>query len=645
MCRIIRDIVLLFLLPLAFMLACQRHDDDLVETRHGTSLQTTASPELSAIDSLMWHQPDSALAHLIPYFDTCCRDVACNVYPENNDGNAEDVARYVSTNETFDNHYAQLLASELLYKNDYAQTNRPALLQAVAYFDSLTFTLNNTPSPKRLIAGTDPLSLTRNDNLVFLDARAHYINGVGYYEQDSLVQACAEYLKTLEIMESHFEKDELTGHRARFMTYTYNRLGDMFSEQYMMEPAIACFQQSYEFCKIAPISSYSVSNALYRIGLQYNKMHKKDTANYYYERAIELMPDNNNLTYRDLESSRALLSYQMGQPAEASLSTLLRMVRLADDEEEQLTRFFTIGSIFFEEKKYDSALRYLEPVFQHTNDVVTRVKAADFIRTINDKVGIGENPDEYVRFSAVNKKSNGENNAEVMQLNKQFKEYKDKQLDRQIAAEKTKERKRAMARTVETVVPISLAITLLVVFLIRKRHQKNLSEQEATAKRLQNANARLQAENEQLVQQQTLTRHSEPRKAPASSYEALMKEAICFDLRQRFGKTEIITTNKSSYYADLAISARDKQALIHAVERHCPNFGPLLKARCPEFTRNDFELCRFLLIGLSEPQVAVLLQKDYSTIWKRAKEIKKVLQTVELEHGLRHVLFETVSME
>ena len=603
---------------------------------HGRSVEGS-SPELSAIDSLMWHQPDSALMRLLPYFnDTCCRDVSRNVSENANNDTLEDVSGNVSTTMTYNRHYAHLLLAELLYKNDYAQTNRTELLQAVAYFDSL---VRQAGGARR--AGDSKTT----SNLAFLDARAHYINGVGYYEQDSLVQACAEYLKTLEIMESHFEKDELTGHRARFMTYTYNRLGDMFSEQYMMEPAIACFQQSYEFCKIAPISSYSVSNALYRIGLQYNKMHKKDTANYYYERAIELMPDNNNLTYRDLESSRALLSYQMGQPAEASLSTLLRMVRLADDEEEQLTRFFTIGSIFFEEKKYDSALRYLEPVFQHTNDVVTRVKAADFIRTINDKVGIGENPDEYVRFSAVNKKSNGENNAEVMQLNKQFKEYKDKQLDRQIAAEKTKERKRAMARTVETVVPISLAITLLVVFLIRKRHQKNLSEQEATAKRLQNANARLQAENEQLVQQQTLTRHTEPCKAPASSYEALMKEAICFDLRQRFGKTEIITTNKSSYYADLAISARDKQALIHAVERHCPNFGPLLKARCPEFTRNDFELCRFLLIGLSEPQVAVLLQKDYSTIWKRAKEIKKVLQTVELEHGLRHVLFETVSME
>ena len=592
------------------------------------------SPELSAIDSLLWHHPDSALMCLIPYFDTCCREVGfC-----------------VSTATAFNRHYAHLLLSELLYKNYNPQTNRAELQRAVAYFDSLVGTLGADTRgvslqgrPRRNARRASAKNATQTN--VFLDARAHYINGVGYYEQNNLENACAEYLKALEIMENHFEEKELTGHRARFMTYTYNRLGEIFSEQFMMEPAIECFNKSYEFCKIEPNSLYSLSNALYRIGLQYNKMKKQDSANYYYECAIESLPDTNNLNYRDLESSRALLSYQISHQAEPSLKTLFRMVQLADDEEERLTRFFTIGDIYFEEAMYDSALCNLEPVFQNTNDVVMRVQAADYIRTIYDSVEIGEKSDEYVRFSAINKKSNGQNNAEVLQLNKQFKEYKDKKLVRQIIAEKTKERKETMTRTVEIVVPISFVITMLIIFLIRKSHQKKLSEKEATTKHLQNANARLQAENEQLVHQKTKNQRLELRKAPSSSYEALMKEAICFDLRHRFRKTEIITTNKSLYYSDLAISARDKQALVHAVEKHCPNFWPLLKAQCPDFTRNDFELCRFLLIGLSEPQVAVLLQKDYSTIWKRTKEIKKVLQTAELEYSLKHILFETTSVE
>ena len=265
---------------LLVMAACTRPDNDPVETRRATYLPPiTVSPELSAIDSLMWRQPDSALACLIPYFDTCCRD-----------------AKFcVSTTTEYNRHYAHLLLSELLYKNDYAQTNRPALLQAVRYYDSLTFTLNDTPSPKRLIAGTDPLSLTRNDNIVFLDARAHYINGVGYYERDSIVPACAEYLKALELMESRFDEKDLVGKKARSMTYTYNRLGDMFSEQYMTEPAIDCYRHSYDYSLISPISSYSVSNALYRIGKQYNKKGDKDSADYYYTQALMNMLDSTNL--------------------------------------------------------------------------------------------------------------------------------------------------------------------------------------------------------------------------------------------------------------------------------------------------------------------------------------------------------------
>ena len=80
----------------------------------------TPSPELTFIDSLMWRQPDSALWCLLPYFDTC-----------------GDVSGNVSTATEYNRHYANLLLAELLYKNDYVQTNRADLLCAVAYFDSL----------------------------------------------------------------------------------------------------------------------------------------------------------------------------------------------------------------------------------------------------------------------------------------------------------------------------------------------------------------------------------------------------------------------------------------------------------------------------------------------------------------------------
>ena len=92
-CRVKRCLhIVNLMVGLAMLVACsQQTKVEVPEPGEGPTLA------LSQIDTLMWHQPDSALACLIPYFDTCCRDVACNVYPENHNGNSEDVARYVST--------------------------------------------------------------------------------------------------------------------------------------------------------------------------------------------------------------------------------------------------------------------------------------------------------------------------------------------------------------------------------------------------------------------------------------------------------------------------------------------------------------------------------------------------------------------
>ena len=562
--------------------------------------EVEACRPLAEIDTLLWQQPDSAFALL--------RHFAASPQADSLD--------------EYNTHYFHLLLAELLYKNDCAQSNRPNVLQAVDYYDGH--------------CGPDPQSSDPCGDQAFLAARAHYINGVGYYERDSIVQACEEYLKALEVMESNYKEEELVGKKAKFMAYLNNRLGELFSGQYMMESAIECFAKSYEFSLIDPISPYSPSNSFYYIGLQYDKLNKKDSAYYYYKRAIETLPDTNNLLYRDLESSCALLSYQMGKNASIVLQQLYKMLQLAPDKGEWLTRCLAIGAICFEEKRYDSALFYLELVYRNTTDMTIRIQSADYLRIICDSLEMKEQVDEYIRFIAINKKTSGQNKAEVSQLSSQYKEYKDKKLERQLTTDKAEVRKRTTARTLGIVVPIALVITLLVILLIRKRHRKSLSEKEAEKELLQNANASLQT---QLIQQREAL-EAGPHKAPATAYEALMKEIVCIHLVQRIRSVEIITTNKPSVYADYAASTKERRDLISAVEKNCPDFGPLLKAQCPSFTKNDFELCRYLLIGILEPQVAVLLQKDYSTVWKRAKEIKVALQTEEPAHRLRHILFE-----
>ena len=661
------------ILVLLAMAACTRPDTDPVETRRATSRIEQVpepvvpeahrrvegpSPELSAIDSLMWRQPDSALACLIPYFDTC-RDVACNVYPENHNGNSEDVARYVSTNVAFNRHYANLLLSELLYKNDYAQTNRPALRQAVHYFDSLTFTLNDTPSPKRLIAGTDPLSLTRNDNLSFLTARAHYINGVGYYENDSIVPACAEYLKALELMESRFDEKDLVGKKARFMTYTYNRLGDMFSEQYMTEPAIDCYRHSYDYSVISPISSYSVSNALYRIGKQYNKKGDKDSADYYYTQALMNMLDSTNLYYRDIVSSKALLSYQCTHQAEVPLRRLKQMATLAEDNDERLTRYLLIGDIYYEKRQFDSARLFLEPVFLNMDDAVSQIQAAEYLRILYDSLEEKEKSDYYVHFLAANKPMEYESDAKISNLSELYKSYLEKKLKQRSEKEKQEERRQATKKTIVVIIPILILIVFILILLIRNKHRKNiLAKEEFHQQQLQakEANARIKMEerdkqhmeaieaerqahrmeqaaisgrlkrkNEEVRELKDQIKRQDELEATPKHAESFVDEPICQLILGRVKEGQFLSQIDCKIYNDYALSKEQVISLHEAADHHFGLFTLRLSKAYPKLTNSDLDYCCLYLLGLSDADISALMQKAYSTVSQRSRKIKAIL--------------------
>ena len=63
----------------------------------------------------MWKEPDSALKVMMEFAAS----------PE------------ADSMDVFEGHYCQVLIAELLFKNDYGQSNREEVLKAVGYFDSI----------------------------------------------------------------------------------------------------------------------------------------------------------------------------------------------------------------------------------------------------------------------------------------------------------------------------------------------------------------------------------------------------------------------------------------------------------------------------------------------------------------------------
>ena len=620
------------------------------KTRQMEGQGSSAHAALAEIDSLMWRQADSAFVLLQEFV----------VGPD-----AKEL-------DTFDGHYCQVLISELLYKNDCKQTNRGDLLLAVNYFDSLR---------------ADAHGVSLQERNVFLDARAHYINGVGYYELGNVVHACAEYLKALELMEEHFEEKELVGKKAQFMTYIYNRLGDMFGEQLLAEPAITCYKQALLYCKRGSTSIYGIPVLLYNLGIQYDVANQKDSAAFYYEKALANLPDYDNIHYRDIITSKSVLAYNLGFCLDSVINSMKYVISLTTDEHERTYRFLTLGNILFESGMYDSSRFYLETVFEQQDDIQSKIVAAENLCSIYQKEGDSVKARKYSSFLADFTMTEIEKKKDVSKINEMFKNHLAQKQEKQAEVN----REKAIKKVIKIIIPIAVIIALVIIILAKFRSKKLLKEQQEEADRMlgeteQQYKEELrqrQAEAEKLLedkekhyQQEIEAKKVEARKEleerdkqhmeaieaerqthrmeqaaitgrlkrknqevrelkdqikqlddlatkieVAASFD---EEPICRLIMDRVNEGQFKSKIDYIIYKD---SALDKQQLLDlrlAVDRHFGQFTVRLKKAYPELTNGDLDYCCLYLLGLTDADIAALMQRTYNTVFERNGKMRKI---------------------
>jgi len=290
--------------------------------------------------------------------------------------------------------------------------------------------------------------------------------------------------------------------KARFMALTYNRLMELFSAQFMQEPAIYCGKQGLIYTRIAPTSPYGVSNVLYRIGKQYDKLKVADSAAYYYDGALEQLPDRNNVVYRDIVSSWALLDYEWHHDALSALDSLKNMVAQAANETERLIRFPAIGNIYIDIGQYDSAKVYLEPVME--KNAKREIIAAIYLRDIALKEGDTVKANQYALILAEEGATAANNQARASQLNDVFQQHLQWEQEKAEAERRQTEQlaaRRRMVRGVVTAVVVLLVFGVGLWWWMAKRKK----EHEAEAQILNEEKQQLQTQvNDALQQLQTV---------------------------------------------------------------------------------------------------------------------------------------------
>ena len=550
------------------LFSCVRQSEVVVEPQ---PLPFTFSDTLLRIDSLMQHDADSALIMLTSFRPT--------------EGSGE-------ISSKFNANYQSLLLSEAFYKTYNPQLNRycsetfqeTSLQDAMRYFDSLAFRYPD------------------NDDITMLSARAHYMNGVGFYENDSIVEACKEYLHTLEIMEDHFDEKDLVGYKAKFMALTYNRLVDLFSNQFMMEPAIYCGKKAMFFCSIAPTSKYGLANIKYHIGKNYDILGQIDSAYYYYHKAIEQLPDSNNYIYRDIASNMALLSYDADRNAEQSIDDFKIALARTDNEKEKLSRYIGIGYIYYNEGIYDSATVYLKYVFDNNPTDVMKLKTAEYLQNICQITNDYAEADKYSKLLAQNALSKYGDMMEVSILDKLFNDY--------LEQIKYKQQYHNKKTNLVFITVVSIIITIIISISI---HLKN--------KRIKASDIKYDKEKTKVrkLEKELINKRSEAE----LRIELFLNEPVCRKINDTICDIPASARSNYSNYTYLKLDEATIIELGEAVTKHFPNLKTRLISNDIKLKKDDLLLCYLYLLGLNNSQIALLRQCNFATVWRQANRLKK----------------------
>ena len=534
---------------------------------------------LANIDTLMQSQPDSALTLLLDAPD--------------------------------DTPYYQLLLSEALYKNDYQQANRKELLSAMAYYDSVG----------------DP----------FLSARCHYMNGVGYYEMDSVVPACEEYMKALDIMEEHFKEKDLVGHKAKFMALTYIRLCQLFSDQYFQEQAIYFGKKALCFYNRYDSETMHVVWAMNNIGLHYHVMGQLDSARYYFEKVLELIPDTNNIAFRDAATANLMLSFDQGDNPQLVHEQLDVLLNLSENQDEYLSHCLIIGTVYYCEQQFDSAWVYLNKVFDESTNISHKKQAAEWLVEISKRRG--NNPELFIDFLIpfINQVEN--ESGTRAQLTKQYNEH----IQREQNVLDINTRKN-IKRTGLVVVGIMMLLGgCFVIYLFENKRKckllqsqidatETILEKERQSHRIQQAalGGRLKQKNKALKEQKQSQKIKPPAELQQEETNKDVKDyvnesicqhiiSVCNDIHN-----PIKSTVSVSAYSNIALDNKQKAQLKDAANRHYGKLFEIIKKRYPSFKEKDYLYCYLCLLKLNNVQIAALLQKTASTIWERERRLHNI---------------------
>ena len=151
-------------------------------------------------------------------------------------------------------------------------------------------------------------------------------------------------------------------------------------------------------------------------------------------------------------------------------------------------------------------------------------------------------------------------------------------------------------------------------------HRVHRMEQAAISGRLKRSNEALRELKDQIKQQENVA-------VPTEQVVPFTEEPICRLIMERVNEGRFKSKVDYSFYKDSALDKQQLLALRLAADRHFGQFTVRLKKTYPELTNSDLDYCCLYLLGLTDADIAALMQRAYNTVIERNGKMRKIFRS------------------
>ena len=287
----------------------------------------------------------------------------------------------------------------------------------------------------------------------------------------------------------------------------------------------------------------------------------------------------------------------------------LKHIASVGNEFEKYDRYLGIGFIYKLDNQYDSAIVYLNQVYEDAPSLFLKTQSADYLREIYEDRGESDKAGEYARFVTQNTPPEFGTKADEWRFTSLFQDY----LQQKQENTRLQEAKLNRERIMKIVLPLLALIAVFAVWTLinRKRHKRTEAEKQVLSGQLQEQGEALSAMK---------------KRVEAASFA---EEPICRLIIERVNEGQFKSKVDYLVYKDYALTKEHLLALREAADVHFGQFTTRLKKEYPALTKGDIDYCCLYLLGVEETDVAALMQRAFNTVCERSRKLKSIFGSEE----------------